>query len=362
MCTNQDVYNAINQMAPFSTAMSWDNVGLLIGSSETPVKKALLALDVTSPVLEEAVSTEANLIITHHPIIFKALSQIQADSLVYRLIAAGISVISAHTNLDMAPGGVNDSLAACLGLMNLHPFDAVDTTPWCKVVVFVPETHKEAVYSAMSQAGGGTLGEYSGCAFLSQGMGRFLPGEQAAPYIGQPGVLETVEEVKIEMVVPPPKLSGLLQAMKEAHPYEEVAYDVLQTQAITTQTVMGRIGQLPVAVEPDVLAAQVKAALGAPGIRYVAGNRPIQKVVVCSGGGAEYIYKAHKMGAQALVTGESKHNLMLDASEMGMTLIDAGHFATETVVLPSLLNHLQRSLPDLVLGIATNNKDCSRFV
>ena len=362
MPTIGDVYKAINEIAPFSLAEDWDNVGLLIGSKDQQAARVLTALDATDAVIDEAAQWGAQLIVTHHPVIFSPLKAIPADSTVYRLIRQGIGVISAHTNLDIADGGVNDQLARLLGLTDLRPLKVTAEEPCFKVAVTVPPLQAEAVYTAMVGAGAGALGEYSHCAFLVKGEGRFKPLEAANPTIGTAGRLEQLEEVRLEMLVAPDRLDAVVDAMLAAHPYETPAYDIFQNYGCKARSALGRVGTLEQPMTPQALAERVKERLGVGGLKYTPGCGEITTVAVCGGGAAEYIYTAKEQGAQALVTGESKHHLLLEADRLGLTLIDAGHFATETVVLEPFSKKLEALLPGIVARVAASNTDGVRYL
>ncbi|WRS28808.1 Nif3-like dinuclear metal center hexameric protein [Oscillospiraceae bacterium MB08-C2-2] len=360
MYTVAQCLQALDRRAPFSQAMSWDNCGLLIGGMDTQVTGVLTALDVTGPVIEEAVEKKANLLITHHPVIFSPIKRLEAEGIPYRCISRGLSVISAHTNLDMAPGGVNTLLAQALELENTAPLEIIQTQAARKIVVFVPESHGEAVYEAMSAAGAGKLGNYSKCAFLLEGEGRFYPMEGAHPAIGQVEALEKVQELRIEMLVPPEKTAQVVAAMKEAHPYETPAYDLFVNEAVTTSIFMGVVGECAQPKNPQAFAAFVKQALHLDGLRYVDGGRPITRVAVCGGSGGDYIALALRQGAQALVTADIKHHQLLEAREMGLTLVDAGHFATENLVVPQLAKWLRADLPGLSVECSARSENPSR--
>lgn len=357
-----DFYDAIESFAPFHTAESWDNVGLLIGGRSLPVSRALLALDLTGAVLEEAKRLRAELVITHHPVIFKPLATLESGSLAYRAVAAGISVISAHTNLDLAQGGVNDALADRLQLADIRPLTEEQLQPWHKVVVFVPTAAAQEVYEAMAGAGAGRDGSYSHCAFFDRGEGRFLPLEGAAPAIGQVGALESVEEIRLEMLCAPQDTAAVVAAMRFAHPYERPAFDVLHNHGRYSSLSLGRIGNTEKPVSPCDFATFVRERLGAAGVRLVAGPGEITTVAVCGGGGGNLLQAAKARGAQALVTGEAKHNEILEATELGMTLVDAGHFATENVVMEPLRWGLSELLPGAVITISSSCTDGLRYI
>ena len=242
MATVQDIYSWVDGFAPFETAMSFDNPGLLVGDENQVVTRAVVSLDITPAVVEEAAALGAQLIVSHHPVIFRPLKRLNSASVPYRLAQNGISAVCAHTNLDMAAGGVNTCLAERLGL---H--------------------HAEM------------LKEYEN--------------------------------------------SGLPE---------------------------GLVGELDASYSPEEFARYVKENLGCDGLRYVPGKDPVKRVALCGGGGADLLYDAVACGAQAFVTGESKHNILLDAEAMGITLVDAGHFYTEDVVILPLMERLQKAFPDIL--------------
>ncbi len=347
----RDIYKAVDNMAPFSLSMDFDNTGLLVGDENDEVTGVLLALDCTDAILDEAQKQGANLILTHHPIIFKGIKNVRADSVVYQAIRRGIHVISAHTNLDIAQGGVNDCLSRQIGLTNLRGLTVTNSTPYQKIVAFVPETHWKAVYDAMTAAGAGTMENYKGCAYLTHGEGTFLPMEGANPFLGTLGERETVKEVRIEMICPSNKTKDAIAAMKQAHPYEVPAYDIVEDQAIMQTETLGRVGDLAHSMTPQELAEHVKKQLGGGSIRYTQGCAPITSVAVCGGAGDSELESAMRCGAQALITGEVKHHIFLEASRKKITLIEAGHFETEDVVLDPLKARLAAQFPELSFSV-----------
>ena len=343
MFTVGDYYDTLNQIAPFRLAESWDNVGLLVGSRDNKVTKTLIALDVTSKVIDEAIDIEANLIITHHPVIFSPITSISSDSIVYKLIQNGISVISAHTNLDIAKGGVNDSLSLKLNLTKSRNLEITEKKPFYKVIVFVPTNSREAVYSAMIEAGAGKYENYSGAAFIAEGIGRFIPEYGSNPTIGNVGNLENVKESRLEMIVSPDNLDNVLEAIKASHPYEDPGFDIMKTYAICKVESLGRIGELKSPMSCVEFATFVAKSLNATGIRYNETGKQIKTVAVCGGSGGDFIYTALSKGADALVTGEIKHHLLLEAVEKDICIVNAGHFATENVFMSPLKEQLEKN-------------------
>ncbi|WP_052446679.1 Nif3-like dinuclear metal center hexameric protein [Candidatus Soleaferrea massiliensis] len=357
-----DIYRTIDtKIAPFSLAESWDNPGLLIGGEELPVKKVLLAMDATDAVAEEAVSKRAELIVTHHPVIFSPIKRVEADSVVYKLIRNGISVISAHTNLDIAAGGVNDALAETLGLEQIEGFAQSGADTYYKLVAFVPSDHAAAVYRALRGAGAGTLGGYEGCAFSAEGTGCFEPRDGSNPFIGTAGKTQRVPETRLEMIVPPEKRAAVIAALHASHPYEVPAYDLFENHAVRGFRYMGRIGNLPEEMQPDDFAAYVGLKLGGVGVRCSPFGLPVRRVAVLGGSGADFLSQAKRAGADALVTADPKHHLFLEAAHIGVMLVDAGHFCTENVVMGRLCRSLREAFPQIEFEIAEQNTNPVRY-
>lgn len=334
----QLIMDAMDKLAPRHLAESWDNVGLLVGSPSQTIDKILITLDVTKEVVEQAILDNVDLIIAHHPLIFKSITSIRTDlpqgQVLSSLIKANIGVYAAHTNLDSAEGGVNDALAACLGLQDIQPLAVNSTEKLCKLVVFVPQTHVEVVREALAAAGAGHIGKYSNCAFSANGIGTFLPLEDAKPFIGNIGKLESVEESRIETVMPERISRRVIKAMIKAHPYEEVAYDLYQLMNSGKEFGLGRIGKLEIPMLFSDFAVQVKNLLGVDSVNIAGScNKLIKKVAVCGGAGAGLLNKAVFAGADVLVTGDVKYHEAQNAIVSGIGIIDAGHFATEQPVL-----------------------------
>lgn len=348
--TVNDILKAVDNIAPFRLTMDFDNTGLLVGDPQAEVSGVVLALDCTDEVVDEAICQGANLIITHHPVIFHGIKQVRSDSVVWKLIRNNISVISAHTNLDIAQGGVNDCLAQKLGLSSLRGLTVTSSKAYDKVVAFVPETHYEAVHKAMTEAGAGTDGNYAGCAFFTHGQGTFLPLEGANPYLGTIGQYEKVPEVRIEMFCEKSKTTAVVAAMKAAHPYEVPAYDIFEDSGIVSRETLGRVGELSQTLSASELAKQVKTALDSA-VRYTDGAKAIHTVAVCGGAGDSELESAIACGADALVTGEAAHHIFIEAAHRGITLIEAGHFHTEAVVLDSVKDRLSEQFLDIRFSV-----------
>ena len=357
MTTVGEIYRLMDEIAPFAWAESWDNSGLLVGSAGCKVDTALLALDVTGPVIEQAVACGAQLIITHHPVIFHKLGKLSAESIVYRLAQHNLSVISAHTNLDVAPGGVNDQLAARLGLTDCRPLQVLQQQKGYQIAVFLPPEALQRVRQAMYQAGAGQLGCYDRCSFVASGTGSFRPLAGANPATGQIGREYTGEELRLEMVCTADRLEDVLRAMRSAHPYEMPAYHLSENAAIRQPVALGVVGQLPEPMECTAFARMVKQALGCGGLKYLPVQKPIFTVGVCGGAGSDLVEQATALGCDALVTADTKYDRLLAAAQLGCMLVDAGHYNTEVVVLPALAQRLAKAMPQVRFLLATAQGD-----
>ena len=346
MTTVQQVITLMEQLAPRSYAESWDNVGLMVGDRNAIVTGVLTTLDVTEDAISYAIEHDCNLIVSHHPLIFKGLKQLSCDTaqgrMINQLIQHNIAVYSAHTNLDIAPGGLNDMLANQLGLIDIKGFVKTGEDALYKVTTFVSESSADTVRHAMGTAGAGKIGNYEYCSFSLHGEGRFIGNEASHPVIGESGTLTVASEVQVNAIVDGIHLSQVIESMKAAHPYEEVAYEVVSLVEPTASTqYLGRIGRLPNALNLDTFREWVQEALPEANIRF-AGVAPkeIQSIALCSGAGAEFIKDAARLHVDAYVTGDVKYHDAQLAKELGLLVVDAGHFGTESIVASGLRDYL----------------------
>jgi dinuclear metal center YbgI/SA1388 family protein len=341
--------NYLEELAPRRFAQDWDNVGLQLGAAGGTVRAILVCLDVDSSVLEEAVSRNADFIVTHHPLIFRPLKNIRTDQPQGRLLAdalsAGIRIFAVHTNLDVARGGVSDILADLLDIQESQVIRVTGRDDLEKIAVFVPKGHEDNVRQAMSAAGAGWIGSYSHCTFQVAGTGTFLPMTGTDPFIGKEGRLEKVEEVRIETIVPATQRRRVIQAMIKAHPYEEAAYDVYPLQNEGKPHGFGRIGKLKSPVTLAEFSSFVREKLNTGQLRVTGGpGRIVSKVAVCGGAGADLIQAASFAGADVLVTGDLKYHEARDAAAIGIAVIDAGHDVTERVIVPPVCAYLEHKI------------------
>jgi dinuclear metal center YbgI/SA1388 family protein len=326
----QAIAQWVEQLAPKYVAVPDDKIGLQLGTLAKEIRKVFVTLDITEAVVDEAISVGADLIVAHHALIYRPLTHVLTDfppgRIVEKLIKHDIAVYIAHTNLDVAEGGLNDWLADRIGLLQTEPLEVVYTEKLYKLVVYVPDSHQQSLCDAMFVAGAGTLGNYSHCSFSHAGVGTFLPHAGANPQIGQVGKLESVEEQRIEVLVAESSHKQVIQAMKQAHPYEEVAYDLFTLERAGHVHGLGRIGRIPQEVSLRELIALVKQAYDIPMVRVV-GNleRPIRKVAVLGGSGGRYARRAEFRGADAYITGDIDYHVAQDALASGLAIIDVGH-------------------------------------
>lgn len=362
-----EIINVMEKLAPKKYAASWDNVGLLLGDPSHEVANVLVALDVTPELVEYASRSGVNLIITHHPLIFKAMNSVRTDcpvgSMVAGLLKADIALYAAHTNLDAAEGGVNDALADALGLLNKKPLRLEGAEPLLKLTVFVPAEAAEKVRNAIAQAGAGHIGNYSHCAFMANGTGTFMPLDGTNPYIGEQGRLERVAEVRLETVLSESLANRVIAAMLETHPYEEVAYDLYNLKNPGLSYGLGRVGELPSSLSLREFAEQTKNALYTSSVRVVGeDNRQVKTVAVCGGSGADLFRDAIHAGADVLVTGDVKYHDAQEANGLGLAVIDAGHFATERPVVETVATYLERCKAEKGWSISINSDKIVRDV
>ncbi len=345
----------MEELAPLHWAESWDNVGLQVGAPDRPADRILVALELTGSVAEEALATGANLVVVHHPAIFRPLKALRFDSApgrrLEKLIQAGISLYAAHTNLDQSKGATNDTLAAAAGLTEFEVIQKVGEERFVKLVVFVPKGHEEAVRGALAAAGAGHIGNYSHCTFQTPGTGTFLPLEGTRPFQGEQGRLEYADEIRLETIMPENRVQAAVRAMIAAHPYEEVAYDLYPLANPGPVRGHGRIGSLAEPVSLGTLAGRLKQTLGLEGLRLVGDPaRLIRRLAVGAGAGSPLIELAARRGAEVLITGDIGYHNAQDAIDLGLAVVDVGHYYSERNVVQPVAAYLRQKLAEAGLA------------
>ncbi len=332
-----DVIAALDAAYPPALAADWDAVGLVCGDPSEPVRSVLVAVD---PVPETVAEAGADrMLVTHHPLLLRGVHGVGADTpkggLLHRLIRGGTALFTAHTNADSADPGVSDALAAALGLSVDGPLVAAPGPALDKIVTFVPVGPGiTAVRDALSEAGAGTVGDYSHCSFATAGTGQFMPLDGAHPAIGQVGRLERVAETRLEMVLPRGIRAAVVAALRASHPYEEPAFDVLELAEIASTQGLGRIGTLPAPEPLSEFTGRVAAALPSTawGVRAAGDpDRMIERVAVCGGAGDSALDDALAAGVDAYVTADPRHHPVSEhlLRPGAPALVDVAHWASE---------------------------------
>lgn len=398
-----EVVVALQKLAPLDLAEEWDNVGLLAGAAEASVARVMLCIDLTAPVLAEAIAQRAQMVLAYHSPIFKPISRVtaQASPIVYQAVRAGLSVYSPHTALDAAPGGTDDVLADVLGLVDRRPLLPIRRQGECKLVVFTPPEAMDRISRAAFDAGAGRIGQYYDCAYFSHGVGAFCGGPGTHPTIGQPGKHEAVEELRLELLAPCSKLVEVLRAVRAAHPYEQPAIDAYPLQDVPEGCGSGRVGRLAKPATVASLLGKVKRATGlsrvllaspagstgsagaADSVRAAGSRRGhtsrgrsagkssanqagsnrsagagagkrlageaqadgqgmlVMSAAVGAGAAGSRYQQALEAGASFFLTGEMRHHEALAATGAGMTVVCVGHSNSERIALVSLADRLK---------------------
>ena len=354
----KEITQLIEKFAPLPLQESYDNSGLLIGDPGTQASGALVTLDVTDEVVKEAVDHKFNLIIAHHPLIFKGLKKINSGNMIGRIVAGciknDIAVYAAHTNLDNVAGGVNRVITDKLGLKNVNILSG-KPGQLRKLVVFVPEDHAQPVREAIFNAGAGHIGNYDSCSFNTPGNGTFRALEGADPFVGNMNELHFEKELRVEFIYPQYREKDILSALFRAHPYEEVAYDVYPLENSFSDVGSGMIGELEQPEETLKFLHRVKRTFGAGCIRHTAIVKDrIKKVAVCGGSGSFLIPNAIKAGADIYISGDIKYHEFFDADGR-ITIADIGHYESEQFTKELLMNLIKKNFSNFAVQISAVN-------
>jgi len=354
----KEIISWIDGIAPFSYQESYDNSGLQTGNPETEVKGSLVCIDVTEEVIDEALRLDANLIISHHPVIFGGLKTITGKTFPERIIIKAlkkdIAIISVHTNLDRSFHGVSRRMAEKLGLINLKVLDPVKDS-LVKLVFFVPPDHLEKVREGIFEAGAGVIGEYDMCSFNLKGTGTFRGSQNTNPFVGQKGELHTEKEMRVETILPSYLQNNILQALLKSHPYEEVAYDIYPLKNEFSRAGMGMIGDIDPARDEQDFLDFVKEVFLSKCIRHTALlNRKISRVAVCGGSGSTLIGKAICAGADIFITGDIKYHQFFEA-ENRILVADIGHYESEQFTKEIIYESLTEKFPKFAVHLSEVN-------
>lgn len=360
----KDVVRVFEEFAPAALCEDFDNVGLLVGEMGQPVSKALITIDVTEEVVDEALANGCDLIVSHHPIMLNGIKRLNGrddqERLIIKAIRNQMAIFSAHTNVDRVLKGVSGRMAQKLGLMNCTVLDPV-SKQLLKLVVYVPSTHAAPVRQALFNAGAGGVGNYDSCSFNNQGMGTFRAGEKANPFVGVPGKIHQETEVRIEVVVPALRKQDVLQSMLEAHPYEEVAYDLVPIVNEWPQVGYGIVGELPSGEGETAFLERLKATFKVEYIRHTPLlGRKVKKVALCGGSGSFLLKRAIASGADIFVTGDFKYHQFFEA-EKSLIIADIGHYESEQFTKELFCELLTKNLSNFALCLSNVNTNPIKY-
>jgi dinuclear metal center YbgI/SA1388 family protein len=353
-----EVIAVFETVAPPAYQEPYDNAGLATGNGDLEVTAALLCIDVTEDIIGEALLVGANLIISHHPVLFHALKSITGKNQTERILIAALShniaLYCVHTNLDNIYGGVNQKICQKLDLQHLKILAPL-TDGLRKLVTYVPLAHASGVRQALFDAGAGSIGAYDSCSFSTEGRGSFRAPEGTNPYAGEIGKLHYEEETRIETVFPVVLKSRVVEALLKAHPYEEVAYDIFPLDNSYDRAGSGMIGELREPCEIIGFLNLVKKTFGCQVLRYSPLVREtVKKVAVCGGSGAFLILKAISAGADVFITGEVKYHQFFDA-EKHLVIVDTGHYESERFTIEIFYEILMKNLPNFAVHFSSIN-------
>lgn len=345
----------LETLAPRSYQESYDNSGLITGSPSMEVSGILVSLDCTEDVVREAITKKCNLIIAHHPIVFRGLKRLNGSNYVERTVILAlkndIAIYAIHTNLDNVHVGVNRKICEKIGLSNLRILVPRKDT-LSKLVTFTPDEHTQAVLEGLYNAGAGQIGNYKNCSFRVEGTGTFMPTEQADPFIGKQNVQEEVSEDRVEVIYPSHLESKIIKALRAHHPYEEVAYYVSTLSNENQEVGAGMIGELETAMEPLEFLNSLKIRMELKVIRHTAPiPAKVKKVAVCGGSGSFLLQAAIQQGADAYVSADFKYHEFFDADGKIM-IADIGHYESEVHTKELLMSVLMKKFPNFAINFS----------
>jgi dinuclear metal center YbgI/SA1388 family protein len=354
----------LEALAPLAYQESYDNVGLLVGDPATEIGGVLVTLDVTEAVVDEAVAKGCNVIVAHHPVVFKGLKKLNGKTYVERTVIKAIkndiAIYAAHTNLDNVAGGVNFKIAERLNLTNVKILSP-KTQVLTKLVTFVPIADTQRVLDALYAAGAGQVGDYKNCSFRVSGTGTFQPCENARPAIGDVGEYHEESENRLEVLIPTHQQGQVLAALRQAHPYEEVAYYLTALDNQHQEVGSGAVGDLPEPITGAAWLSYLKQHMSLNLIRYTAlPDRPIRRIAVCGGVGSFLLPDAIRAGADAFVTADYKYHEFFDAEER-ITICDIGHYESEVYTKDLICGHLAKKFTTFAVILSETDTNPVRY-
>ena len=351
----KDITNYLEEWAPLAYQESYDNAGLLTGNGQEALKGVLISLDMTEEVVEEAISQGCNLLVAHHPIIFRGLKSLtgrnHVERTVLKAIKNDIALYAIHTNLDNVHRGVNWKISEKIGLKDVQVLSRKKGLLQ-KLTVFVPKENTSELLNALYAAGAGQIGNYDNCSFRIKGTGTFKPNQQANPTIGKPQQQEEVEEERVEVIFPAYLSNKVLQAMLEAHPYEEVAHFLHALENQYQEVGSGMVGYLPAPMEAKAFLLELKEKMQSSCIRHTSlPENPIQKIAVCGGAGSFLLSQAKSAGADVFITADYKYHEFFDA-EGKIVIADIGHYESEVFTKELIYEKIRENFSNIALYLS----------
>ena len=349
----RDLYDLVDTIAPFRLQEAYDNAGLITGSMDDVIHGVLLCLDVTRETVQEASRVGADLILSHHPPIFRALKRldpVQQSSLL-EAVRMRLALMAAHTNFDASPDGLNAFIVHRMGLTGIQILQPHEFDRLFKVVTFVPPEFRDKLLDAMFAAGAGHVGSYARTSFHVGGTGGFMPEPDTHPFVGEQNAMANVEEDRIETIVPGGKLLSVLAALRTAHPYEEPAVDVFEEHLSGNPYAgIGHAGNLPVPLNSKEFIAFIKSFFSLSTVP-VAGTLPdtIERVAFCSGAGSSVIPEVRPAGAQLLISGDVTYHTALDVAQSGGCVVIVDHYSSERFFAPAMEEALRKAAVSMTL-------------
>ena len=354
----KEITTYLESVAPLAYQESYDNAGLLVGNPEQEISQALITLDVTEAILDEAIETKSKLVIAHHPLIFGGLKKLtgknEVERCVIKAIQHNIAIYASHTNLDSVYGGVNSKICEKLGLENSKILSPA-SGQLKKLVTFIPFEQAAQVQQAVFDAGAGHIGNYDSCAYTIPGKGSFRGSENTQPFVGKPGQIHYENELRFETVFPEHLQSKVIQALIEAHPYEEVAYDIYSLDNVHPQVGIGMIGELPKAMDEKRFLRLTRKTFGAAVVKHSPlRNQKVRRIAVCGGSGSFLIAQAIGAKADVFVTADLKYHQFFEA-EGKIVLADIGHFESEQFTKEVFYELLTKKFPKFAIRLSEVN-------
>ncbi len=354
----KELVQFINGIAPYALQENYDNSGLITGNPDANITGVLVSLDCTETVIEEAIELGCNVVLSHHPIVFKGLKSLTGKNYVERTVIKAIqnniSILSCHTNLDNILNGVNAKIANKIGLINPQIL-APKAGTLKKLSFFVPESHLEGVSRAIHEAGAGQIGNYRDCAFRTKGTGTFTPNEKATPYSGSAHQPSVEEEVKVEVLVAETAVNEVMKALKSSHPYEEVAYFLHSLDNIHQEVGAGLVGELPEPMDTDLFLDHLKKSMELAVIKHTSLiHKQIKKVALCGGAGSFLTGAALKSGAEVFISADFKYHEFFDAEER-IIIADIGHYESEKYTIDLLIELISNNFTNFALHYTKRN-------